>query len=173
MKFYEIEQKLDEILSKYAYFDAETLVNPETGEIVEEEEAQRVFSELEDLQMEKEQKLENIACWIKGMDAEEAAIKVEEKNLATRRKTLENKRNRIFEFLQRMLDGAKINSPRVKVNYRKTTSVNVIDLAEIPKNFKRVKVTEEADKAAIKEAFKAGEPVPGAELVEGVSMSIK
>ena len=107
------------------------------------------------------------------MDADVAAMKNEEKNLTQRRKSLENKRERIFNFLYENLNGEKITSPRVKVSYRKTTSVEVTDLSEIPDTFRRVKVTEEADKAAIKDAYKAGELVPGTQLVERLCMSIK
>ncbi len=172
MKFYEINSEIQATLDAYLEIDG-NLVDSETGEVLEEAAAVAVAQRLEELQVAKEEKLESIACWIKGMDAEEAAIKAEEKNLAARRKALENKRDRIFQFLQRMLDGEKISSPRVKVSYRKTTSVNILNLSEIPTSYKRVKTIEEPDKNAIKEAIKAGETVPGAELVDGVSMSIK
>ena len=172
MKFYEINSEIQATLDAYLEIDG-NLVDSETGEVLEEAAAVAVAQRLEELQVAKEEKLESIACWIKGLDAEEAAIKAEEKNLAARRKALENKRDRIFQFLQRMLDGEKISSPRVKVSYRKTTSVNILNLSEIPTSYKRVKTIEEPDKNAIKEAIKAGETVPGAELVDGVSMSIK
>lgn len=172
MKLYEINSALESILSNYLYF-GDTMVDAETGEVLEDEAAALVIKELNDLQLAKSEKLENIACWIKGMDADITAMKTEEKNLSARRKALENKRERVFNWLYESLDGEKITSPRVKVSYRKTTSVEVTDLSEIPDTFRRVKVTEEADKAAIKDAYKAGELVPGTQLVERLSMSIK
>ena len=172
MKLYEINQALESILSNYLYF-GDSFVDAETGEVLEEDAANMVLSELNNLQMAREEKLENLACWIKGMDADVAAMKNEEKNLTQRRKSLENKRERIFNFLYENLNGEKITSPRVKVSYRKTAAVEITDLSEIPDTFRRVKITEEADKTAIKEAIKAGDEVPGATLVERLSMSIK
>ena len=172
MKLYEINQALESILSNYLYF-GDSFVDAETGEVLEEDAAKAVLAELNDLQMAREEKLENLACWIKSMDADVAAIKNEEKNLAQRRRSLENKRERIFTFLYQNLDGEKINSPRVKVSYRKTASVDVFNMADLPDEYRRVKITEEADKTAIKEAIKAGEEVSGATLVERLSMSIK
>ena len=172
MKLYEINQALESILSNYLYF-GDSFVDAETGEVLEDDAANVVLAELNGLQMARDEKLENLACWIKGMDADVTAMKAEEKNLAQRRKSLENKRERIFNFLYENLNGEKITSPRVKVSYRKTTSVEVTDLSEIPDTFRRVKVTEEADKAAIKDAYKAGELVPGTQLIERLSMSIK
>ena len=172
MKLYEINQALESILSNYLYF-GDSFVDAETGEVLEDDAAKVMLTELNDLQMAREEKLENLACWIKSMDADVAAIKNEEKNLAQRRKSLENKRERIFTFLYQSLDGEKINSPRVKVSYRKTAAVDVFNMSEIPDAFKRIKTIEEPDKTAIKEAIKAGEEVPGAALVERLSMSIK
>lgn len=173
MKFYEINKGLDEILTRFIFLDDDQVVDADTGEILADTEADVIMAELENLQMAKEEKRENIACWIKGMDAEVAAIKEEEKRLALRRKMLENKRERIFNFLFMELNGDKVSSPRVKVSYRKTTSVEVTNMDELPDEYRRVKITEEADKTAIKEAFKAGVPVVGAKLVERLSMSIK
>ena len=172
MKLYEINQALESILSNYLYF-GDSFVDAETGEVLEDEAAEVVLAELRNLQMAREEKLENLACWIKGMDADVVAMKNEEKNLTQRRKSLENKRERIFNFLYENLNGEKITSPRVKVSYRKTAAVDVFNMSEIPDAFKRIKTIEEPDKTAIKEAIKAGDEVPGAALVERLSMSIK
>lgn len=172
MKLYEINSALESILSNYLYF-GDAMVDAETGEVLEDEAAALVIKELNDLQLAKSEKLENIACWIKGMDADITAMKTEEKNLSARRKALENKRERVFNWLYESLDGEKITSPRVKVSYRKTAAVDVFNMSEIPDAFKRIKTIEEPDKTAIKEAIKAGDEVPGAALVEHLNMSIK
>lgn len=172
MKLYEINTALDAILSNYLYF-GDSMVDADTGEVLDDEATALVIKELNDLQLAKDEKLENIACWIKGMDADVAAMKTEEKNLAQRRRSLENKRERVFNWLYESLEGEKITSPRVKVSYRKTQSVDVTDLSAIPDSYKRVKTIEEPDKVAIKDAYKAGEQIPGTVLVERMSMSIK
>ena len=52
-------------------------VDMETGEIIDD-------GRLDRLQMEKEKKIENIACWYKNLKAEEGAIDSEIKNLNAR-----------------------------------------------------------------------------------------
>ena len=174
MKLYEINKELDEILSRYAYMDTD-LVDTETGEVLEEEAANEVMASLAQLQMAKEEKRENIACWIKSMDAEIKALKAEEDNLAKRRRSLTNKRDNVFGFLQADLAGEKLVSARVKVTYRHTAAVEVTDMDALPEEYKRVKTTVEADKKAIKDAITTlgADCVSGAVLVERLSMSIK
>jgi len=174
MKFYEINKALDEILTRYAYMDTE-MVDTETGEVLEEDAANEVMASLAQLQMAKEEKYENIACWIKGMDAEIKAFKEEEDKLKKNRETLSNKRENVFKFLQSELNGEKLVSPRVKVTFSRPAKVDVTDIKAIPDDYKRIKTTEEADKNMIRKAILAnGEgTVPGARLVYSLSMSIK
>jgi hypothetical protein len=56
---------------------------------------------------------------------------------------------------------------------RKSSSVEVEDVNNLPSEFKKVKVTESADKTAIKKALKSGEDVPGCQLIESVNLKIK
>ena len=60
----------------------------ETGEILDVE-------RLQQLQLEKGQKIEGVALYIKNLDAEAAALKTEEAALAERRKAKENKAKRL------------------------------------------------------------------------------
>ena len=52
-------------------------VDAETGEIIDTE-------RLDKLQMERDAKLENVACWIKDLKAEAEALKAEKQALADR-----------------------------------------------------------------------------------------
>ena len=56
----------------------------ETGEILDE-------ARLDELQIERDEKIENIACWIKNLRAEKDALKAEKEVFAQRQKTVENK----------------------------------------------------------------------------------
>ena len=56
-----------------------SLVDEETGELLD-------YDRFADLQMERDAKIENMALWVKDLDAEAAAIKAEETALAERRK---------------------------------------------------------------------------------------
>lgn len=67
----------------------------------------------------------------------------------------------------------KVDAGTFRVSLRKgRTSVQVIDATRLPERF--VRVVESPDKRAIGDALKAGECVPGAELVEGEpSLSVR
>ena len=159
MTLYEIDEAIRDLI--------ENAVDPETGEIAED-----LSLQLEDLHMAREQKLENIACYIKDLKAEAEAIRAEERNLAARRRTAENKAARLTDYLSWALAGEKFKSARCAVSFRKSMAVQVNTLMDIPEEYLRFK-DPEPDKAKIKDALKEGLDVPGATLVENVSVIIK
>lgn len=138
--------------------------DPETGEILDE-------SALEQLQMDKDEKIENICLYIKDLVAESKALADEAKALSERKDRSAKKAESLKNYLQIMLDGQKWKSSKAAVSYRKTQSVVVDDLEALKPEFLRIK--KEADKTAIKEVLKAGAAVSGAHLEEKQSMSIK
>ncbi len=157
---YEIDKDLEQIL---------TQVDEETGELVIDDVA------LDALMLERTQKLEGMACLVKNWDAEAAAIRAEEKALAERRQRLEKNAERMKQRLQDALAGEKLETARCAVSYRKTRSVE-IDEALFWENpaemFIRYKEPE-VNKKAVTDALKDGAIIPGAALVEKVSMTIK
>lgn len=158
MNIYEID---NEMLS---------LIDEETGEIKD-------YEAFEELQMQKEEKIENTALWYKNLVAESKAIREEEKALAERRKSLENKAENLKNFVNRTLNGNKFSTSKVAISYRKSTAVEVddefIDYAMKNNNdlltFKRP----EPNKTVIKGMLQGGFDIPHAELVERNNMSIK
>ena len=147
-----------------------SLIDEETGEIKD-------YEAFEELQMQKEEKIENTALWYKNLVAESKAIREEEKALAERRKSLENKAENLKNFINRTLDGNKFSTSKVAISYRKSTAVEVddefIDYAMKNNNdlltFKRP----EPNKTVIKGMLQGGLDIPHAELVERNNMSIK
>ena len=147
-----------------------SLIDEETGEIKD-------YEAFEELQMQKEEKIENTALWYKNLVAESKAIREEEKELAERRKSLENKAENLKNFINRTLDGNKFSTSKVAISYRKSTAVEVddefIDYAMKNNNdlltFKRP----EPNKTVIKGMLQGGFDIPHAELVERNNMSIK
>lgn len=59
-----------------------------------------------------------------------------------------------------------------KFGTRKSSSVEVEDVNELPKQYKTVKVTEQADKIAIKKALVNGDKIPGCKIVEKKNLKI-
>lgn len=147
-----------------------SLIDEETGEIKD-------YEAFEELQMQREEKIENTALWYKNLVAESKAIREEEKALAERRKSLENKAESLKNFVNRTLNGNKFSTSKVAISYRKSTAVEVddefIDYAMKNNNdlltFKRP----EPNKTVIKGMLQGGFDIPHAELVERNNMSIK
>ena len=66
-------------------------VDVETGECLSEEELK---IKLDELNMTMSEKIENIGKFIKNLDSDVEAFKIEQKKLLARRKTAENKLNK-------------------------------------------------------------------------------
>lgn len=136
----------------------------EDGEIVD-------IEKLEALQMEKEAKLENVALWIKNLNAEAEALKAEKNALYARQKSAENKAEHLKEYLANALNGDKFKTTRVAVSFRKSTAVEIDPLIDLPEQFTKVKI--EPDKTELKKALASGEVIEGARLVERQNLIIK
>lgn len=153
MTLYEIDQKLLDC------------IDFETGEIINAE-------KLTELTMERDEKVEKVALWIKELKAEAEALKAEKQSFADRQRAAENKIESLKKWLADALNGEKFKTTKVAVSFRKTKSVDVPDIFALDENY--VKYSEPtADKAAIKKAIEAGQEVAGATLVENVSISVK
>lgn len=76
---------------------------------------------------------------------------------------------KIYELDQQIAACIQIDEDHV-VN---TDDGEILNLEEIPEEFKRTKVTVDADKTAIKKAIKAGTDVPGAEVIQKLNMTLK
>lgn len=98
MKLYEINE---EILK---------CVDQETGEVID-------FEKFAALNMERDMKLENVALWIKDLTAEAKAIREEEKALAERRRSAENKAESLKKWLLENV-GKGLKTPRCSVSVR-------------------------------------------------------
>ena len=110
---------------------------------------------------------------LKGMAA---AAKAEKERLAALQKFYENTCNRLDNALKTAMVATghdKVETPTMRLSLRHTTATEVDDLDALPAEYKTTKVEVVADKTAIKKAIQSGEDVPGAHLVENVSLQIK
>jgi hypothetical protein len=144
--------------------DIQACVDEETGEVD--------IERFDTLNMERNDKLENLALWVKDLKAEADAIRAEEKALAERRQAKERKAESIKAYLEKVLAGQKFETSRAVCSFRKSQKVEITDLNKIPDDYLRYS-TPTADKTAIKAAIKDGLTVEGAELVDSISMTIK
>lgn len=140
-------------------------VDMETGEIIDME-------ALENLQMERDRKIEGIGCWIKNLLADVKALKEEKDNLAARQKAAENKAASLKAYLSSYLNGEKFKTAKVSISYRKSDSVNIAEGAVIPEEY--LKYSEPTpDKIGLKAALKSGEKIQGISLVTSNNIQIK
>lgn len=126
-----------------------------------------------------EVKAQNLAYAIKNLDATAEAIKAAEKEMATRRKAIENRANHLREYAKKCMDVAgvkKIECQHFAISIKNNPeSVSIFEDALIPDEYMRKPEPPQAvpDKVSIKEAIKAGKEVPGAILVQDTRIDIK
>lgn len=151
---YEIDQAILECL------------DAETGEIIDPERLDNLF-------MERNRKIENIALWIKNLESDILALKAEKEAFAEREAQARKNVEGLKKWIAEALEGQKFNTARCDVSFRKSEKVEVDDVALIPAELLRVKTTVEADKSAIKAAIKEGREINGCRLVESINTQIK
>lgn len=135
----------------------------ETGEILED---------LDFLEMAREEKIDNIGCWIKSLNAENKAIKDEIRALQERARVNQNKADSLKGMLETSLNGEKYKSARVVISYRKSESVVVDDVYKLPEELIRYKEPEPL-KTEIKKLLKEGVTIDGCFLEKKQNMQIR
>lgn len=178
MNLYEIDRQLS-ILEEF-------MVDPDTGELLDEEQFNAKFDEI---QMALAEKIENSMLFYKNLLSDVEQIKQEEKNLQQRRKVKENLAERVKSRINNYITAQfmdeegnidkeglrkwKYETPRIKLSYRKSDSVEVADINLLPKQYVKEKVEVSADKTALKKAIQSGEKINGAKIVTNLNMQVK
>lgn len=148
----------------------------ENGFHVDEETGEAFFEgeDLEALEAERSAKLEAVACFIKNLDAEAAAIKAEETALAARRKAKEAKADRLRAYLANSLQNAgesRFETSRCLLSFRKSEAVEIMDESLLLPDY--VSFKKVPNKAALKRALKNGAQLKGARLVVKQNIQVK
>nr|DAE54607.1 MAG TPA: resistance protein [Caudoviricetes sp.] len=121
-----------------------------------------------------EVKGENYAKLIKCLDADNEGIKKEISRLQKAKKANENLVNRLKANMDESLKAVgsdKLKCGTFTFSYRKTKSVEILDLDALPSNYKAIEY--KPDKNAIKKAINDGEAVAGAALVEKNTLQLR
>lgn len=145
----------------------ESCIDPETGEV----DAETLMA----LQMARDEKIENVALYIKDLEAQIKALKAEEDALKARRDRKTDTIDRLTEWLKMALNGQRFETARCDVRFRRSTAVKVLDVGAIPREYMRYKPAPdpEPDKAKIKKALLEGAKIAGVGLTEGLSCTVK
>lgn len=147
---------------------SEHLIDEETGEINEE-----VMEQLDQLQMDREKKLENIGCLIKAKMAEAEAHDAEMKTQKKWRDSRLKEVDRLMAYAGLVLNGEKFETTKVKFGWKKSTGVVIPDESLVPDEYCSFETERKPMKAEIKILLKSGEEVPGCFLEERNNLNIK
>lgn len=150
------------------------LVDPETGEITD-------WDAFDALQMAREKKIENVACWYKNLVAEAKMLKDEESALKARREAVERSAERRLSYLRDALCGENFKTAKCAVTFRKSIPSVQIDDAAIVREWAEhndhhecIKYAEpELRKKELGDLLRKGIEIPGVQLVQGISMGVK
>lgn len=195
MKLYEISTDFAELFDNY-----DAIVNIEftpdgkggfvddDGNPVDPEERRREmqqawFDTLDGMEQELVRKAENVAVYIKNMEAEAKTLKAEEDKLKARRQAKEGSAKRMREYLMDCMKQAnisKIDEPKAVISLRNNPeSVEISDETEFigwasaeHDDYLRYKAPE-INKTAVKNALKSGAEIPFASLTRSQSLTIK
>lgn len=163
MKLFDI----DERLAACVKLDESRVVDTESGEIID-------LEAIAALEMERDKKIENLGCWYKNLLADAEALKAQKNAFAEREKAAKAKAESLKGFLGRYLNGKKFETAKVAMSFRKSEAVefDAKCIGDVTEEFLKFK-DPELDKVAVKKAIKAGETVPGCELVQRQNLQIK
>lgn len=163
MNIYELNRAIEDVEYKIEQYAIE-----HDGEISEELENEEkvLFEGLED-------KHEAYAIVIKNKIAFEKALKDEKKNIDARIKTNSSSIERLKKTLSESLNGEKYETTKVKIGWRKSTAVNILDEEQIEAKYLKTKTTISVDKTSIKKDLSSGVEVAGAELLTNQNIQIK
>ena len=145
--------------------DILSCIDLKTGEIIDVE-------RLHGLQMERRQKIRNIACWIKNLLADARAYEEEEKTFASRKMAAKNNADRLKQYLSDCLHGEKIQDKEFSIGWRKSQKIHIDEGAAIPPAC-LIPVPDKVDKQGLKDVLRQGVLLPGITLMEYNNIQIQ
>lgn len=164
MTLFEID---DTIKRCFRIEETDEIVDTETGEVFDS-------NYLDELEMQRDKKIENIGKWVKNLDSDIEQLKAQKDSFAKRQKAAETKRDNLKEYLSKYLNGEKwdASDKSVIISFRKSEAVSIDNESSIPKKW-FIKQDPKLDKAGIRAALKKGLKVKGATLTINNNIQIK
>ena len=172
MTLYEINEQFAAAIELYEN-GVDEVVDTETGEV------KSLADVLAELNMSREQKIENTVRYIKNLRADSESARAEASNLVERADRFDKKAEQLESYLLSQLgDYKKLETPlyTVKVRTSKSTCCPTDEEAiqRLPEGFWNIKTTVKVtpDKKAIKAALEKGEKLEGCSILENKRLSI-
>ena len=164
MKLYEIQQGMIDTLDIFLESDGSDLDKENYSEIM-------LF-----LRDELKNKSSSLLKYIQELQAKSKIAKEESDRLLKLSKVRLNKAERLKSYLVstlQALEMKKIETDLGSYGLRRSSAVDVYDMAALPKEFVRVTEERKADKEKIKEYIKANGELKGARIVDNYSLQIR
>ena len=172
MTLYEINAQFAEAIELYEN-SVDEIVDTETGEV------KSLADVLAELNMSREEKIENTVRYIKNLRADSESARAEAANLIERADRFDKKAEQLESYLLSQLGACKkLETPlyTLKVRVSKSTCCPTDEEAiqRLPEGFWNIKTTVKItpDKKAIKAALEKGEKLEGCSIVENKRLSI-
>ena len=172
MTLYEINEQFSAAMEMYEN-GIDEVVDTETGEV------RSLADVLAELNMSREEKIENTVRYIKNLRADSESARAEASNLAERADRFDKKAEQLEAYLLSQLgDCKKMETPLYTVKVRTTKSTccptDEEAIQRLPEGFWNIKTTVKVtpDKKAIKAALEKGEKLEGCSIVENKRLSI-
>lgn len=145
----------------------ERMIDEETGEINED-----ALEQLEQLQLDQDEKLEAYGMVILNLKAEAEALTEQGNRFKKRAEVKMNRMNRMMELVSRTLKGEAKEYTNVSFGFRKSNSVNVVNEELVPDELCSFKTKRVPSKTEIGKLLKAGKEVPGCILEEKQNLQV-
>ena len=159
---YEIDERI-----KNCFTVGDNVIDGVTGELLDSD-------ALDQIQMERNEKIENIGLYIKNLLSDADQYQKEAENQAMRAQSAKKRAERLKQYLSFHLNGEKFSSQKLEITYKKSKSVYVECPAEqLPTSYVVVKTSCTPDKRAIKKAIEDGIEIKGCELIEKNNIQIR
>jgi hypothetical protein len=162
LALYEINAMLQEAIAA-----AVERIDQDTGIIPED------WSEfLDAVEMERDKKALDLARWIKSIEAEADAVKLEKLKLAHRQCVLEKQAESIRDYLRTAVkEGEKLKDANTQIGWRKSTRAIIDNVNAIPDLY--CAIERKVNVANVKKVLMDGEKVPGAHIEQFQNIQIR
>lgn len=134
------------------------------------------LSYLDELAIQEQSKADAIGYAVRKRKAEVEFLKDEERRIRDRRQAMERRMVEFKNYLLSILNRhnlQKIKGLSSTIFVRNVNTVNIKDLGGIPGKFKKIITDVQVDKRGIAEDLKNGWHIPGAELEQKQSLTIR
>lgn len=131
---------------------------------------------LDGVQMQLQEKVNNIVRYSRNLELTAEMIDVEIKRLSELKSAYKNKSESLKDYISYSMKKngiEKVETDIARLSFRKSQTVEIEDISKLPERFVVTKVSKTADKKAIKEAIENGEAVEGARIDNHNNLQIK